>query len=266
MNADEPVLAAAHEPAPSDPSWSRRRWWTVCLILFSGHIGIIAYLGRTPPWPAPVPPPSTHTIFASILGPVLPRNDEFVANPIPVALSSRDLQAGRGRTLPYPMDDASPLVRWLGIGTNGSGLGSLPPSTHQPPPRPAEVLPDLPDTRPVRIGTAIRTSTAIQGNLKGRQLLTPPPNVEWTGAEPIRATTIEILVNGSGRPLSPRVIESSGNKAADQLASETAMKLRFQPLPGIRAASANHPSNLVSGRILFRWGFGPPDSPPPATR
>lgn len=239
-----------------EPTWSPRRWWAVVLVLFLGHLAVIRFLGRTPPPPEVSVPSPVHTVFASIRGPLPPDATTLTPPPVPTVLTARDLQSHGSRGVGYPMDDAAPAKRWLGIDSDPRRLGTLPPE-----PRPAQIgadapLPDLPDTRPVRLRVANRTLVSVQGSLQSRPLLAPIPALEWAGPEPVLPTVTEVIVNAAGRVISARIIESSGNKVADATALDASRKARFQSIEGIKSTDANLPAHLAWGRIAFRWGLG----------
>jgi TonB family protein len=181
---------------------------------------------------------------------------------IPTALHPRDLRARANQTIPYPLDDPAPTERRLGIATRAEQLGR-PPSTELPGwSNLSEVLPELPGSPQARIRPSTRTTTRVLGSLRQRKLVGPLPSIDWTSPEPIQTAVTEIMVNGQGRVISEKLIEPSGNKTADALALEASKRLRFADLEGVKAATANHPSNLVWGRILFQWGISDPDIPP----
>lgn len=242
-----------------EPRWSPRRWSTLILVLFVGHLGVIGFLGRMPPVPEPAVASPVRRIFAAIQGPLSADEAPLATAPIPTTLRLRDLQYHTVGSFPYPLADELPAPRWLNIGSSGRLLGTLPPETQLAPVDAAGPLPELPNERPGLIRAASRTLTSIQGGLQDRQLTLPVPPIDWHGLEPLLPTVTEIVVNAAGRVLSARVIESSGNKAADALARDASFKLRFQPLPGIKAPDINAPANLGWGRIRFRWGLAGPE-------
>lgn len=252
-------MNAGDDIAPTH--WSRQRWIFITLLLFCGQCVAIYFLGQPPPQPAPTVPSSSQTIFAAVVEPTLGAEHPLGLAAIPSALSPRDLRARAHQTIPYPLDDAPPTERRLGIATRAEQLGR-PPSTELPSwSNLTETLPELPGTPQARIRPSARTTTRVVGALRQRKLITPAPAIEWTSPEPIQTTVTEVMVNGQGRVISEKLIEPSGNKTADALALEASRRLRFESVEGIKAATVNHPSNLVWGRILFQWGIPNPDTP-----
>lgn len=242
-----------------EPSWSPRRWSTLIFVLFAGHLGVIRFLGRTPPVPEPVEPSSVRRIFAAIQGPLSTDDAPLASAPVLPTLRLRDLQSHTIQAVAYPLADAVPAPRWLGIAANARQLGTLPPEPQPALVNGADPLPELPEDRPARIRAVSRTLTSIEGGQLGRRLVLPISPIDWNGLEPLPPTVTEIIVNAAGRVISARVIESSGNKAADALAHDASFKPRFLPLPGVKASSLNLPANLEWGRIRFRWGLGAPE-------
>lgn len=254
-------MNAGDEIAPTH--WSRQRWIFTTLLLFCGQCVVIYFLGQPPPPPAPTIPSNAQTIFAALVEPTLGAEHPLGLTAIPPALHPRDLRERANQTIPYPLDDGPPTERRLGIATRAEQLGR-PPQTEIPGwSNLTETLPELPGAIQARIRPASRTLTKVLGSLRQRRLVTPPAAIDWTSPEPIQTTVTEVMVNGQGRVISEKLIEPSGNKTADALALEASRRLRFEGLDGVKAAAANHPSNLVWGRILFQWGMTPPEAASP---
>lgn len=242
-------------------SWSRQQWVFVTLLLFVAQCAFLYFVALPPPTPVPKASPQTQLIFAGIVGPIIRKPGQALPPPIPTILDSRDLRRRESSAVLYPLDDGPPAQRGLGIATRAEQLGSLPILGIPQRTNNSESLPEIPGTKPVKLRPTSRTTSQILGSLSARRILTKVPPLDWTSPEPLAPTIAEVMVNGAGVVISEKIVESSGNKSADALALEASKRVRFEALPGIRPATANNPTNLVWGRIQFRWGMPNPDEP-----
>lgn len=242
-------------------SWSRQQWVAVTLFIFIAQCAVVYFAALPPPSPVPKAHPQTQVIFAGIIGPIIRKPGQHLPPPIPTTLDDRDLRRRESSAVEYPLDDAPPAQRGLGIATRAEQLGSLPVAGIPQRNSIAELLPELPGTKPVKLRPTSRTTSRILGSLSTRRMLTKVPPLEWTNPEPLNPTITEVMVNGAGIVISEKIVESSGNKSADALALEASKRVRFEALAGVRPAVANNSTNLVWGRIQFRWGMPNPDEP-----
>jgi hypothetical protein len=241
--------------------WPRQRWVLTILILFVGQCSVVYFLAQPPPFPAARQPSHSQTILAALVEPTFGSVHPLGLPAIPTALQSRELRARENQSIPYPLDDGSPIARGLGIATRAEQLGHLPPISFPNWSNTLESLPELPGAKPAQIRPASRTVSRVIGNLRSRKLVGSIPVLDWTSPEPLQPTVTEVMVNASGFVISEKLIEPSGNRTADALALEASRRVRFENLDGVKASAANHPSNLVWGRILFQWGVPNPDEP-----
>jgi TonB family protein len=129
-------------------------------------------------------------------------------------------------------------------------------------PEPILFGPALPVAEPVPARSTLR----LEGNLVDRRVLTRFELPAWN-ADLLSNSVVQLAVDGRGITLSATLLQSSGYKAADDLALELGRTARFAPIDPIGPARPRKvATELTLGTLVFEWRAAPvplTNSPPP---
>ncbi len=241
--------------------WPRRRWWGMVILIFAAQVGLIFWLGDSAPIkPSPaLPAPQIRVAHGAV--------EELLAfeDPTLFALPHRYGFSGLAW-----LGDPSPPTNFF---TWTEGPRWLPPVVPQPGAvfgrgsqtsdwNAARIF-DRAEMRDAEINTAElagRTTQSIlrvEGDLKGRRLLTPMVLTPQPGTELLANSEVQVVVNAAGQLESvPVLLAKSGNPEADLEALRLAGTARFERVssdgPG-KGASGDARDKLTWGRLVFEW-------------
>jgi len=251
-------------PAALEPrGWSRRRWWTLVILVFAAHIGGIFALGNRKPPPIRPPAPAPLLQLTADAHELLELNDPTV-----FALPHRQSFAG-AIWLQIPDIGFEPF-RWtepprlltLPLETLGATFvqfmqtNRLAQPELEAKPAPEWTTPVAPDIGPV---IPSHSSLQLAGGLAGWRLLNPPKLESWAASDLLTNSVIQVLVNADGEVISSTLLARSGSPEADQFALEAARAARFEPQRDDGAAPR-------LGTMIFEWQTVPATNAPAATR
>ncbi len=242
---------------PSSRGWTRRRWWSVVILVFTVQLSFIAWLGqRTPILPRPAAPAPMLQLagrsgaeLVALTDPtlfVLPHQEGFSGE----AWLRATNQEYRPFVWDEPLNWLQPPAEQLGITfeqfVRTNAFPSL-PST----PRLEPELAFAPPAAPIEAAQSI---VRLAGELRGRQLLNPPELPSWPAADLLTNSIVQILLGPEGRPRSYTLLVSSGLKEADLYALAQARAARFQSLASSDLAPGTSPlAGLIWGQLIFEW-------------
>ncbi|MCU0783976.1 MAG: energy transducer TonB [Verrucomicrobia bacterium] len=243
----------------SDASWSRRRWWTLIVLVFAAHVGLIFALGdRKPVTPRPPAPSPTLRLAAE--------SDELLAfnDPTLFALPHRRSFSGLA-WLRIPEVKFQPF-RWtepprllaLPVEKLGATFAQFMQTNllawfeFEIKPAPELTLPDVPEAGPM---IAARSTLRIAGGLANRRLLNPPKLESWAASDLLTNSVVQVLVNADGNVISSTLLARSGSPKADQFSLDLARMARFEPL-------RNGAAKLSVGAMIFEWHTVPETNKP----
>jgi hypothetical protein len=253
--------AALLDPRP----WSRRRWWTIILLVFGLHVGLIFALSeRKAPAPRPVKVARLHLVA---------EGGELLALGDPTLFALPNLRGFSAPAwLPVPRVEFSPFKwtenpRFLALPVAQLGatfLQFMQTNTFarlelEALPAPELILPELlPQFTP-----PTRSELRVLGDLAVRRLLNPPELPSWPAADLLTNSVVRAQVDAAGNVHSFTLAGAgSGSKPADQRALELTRLLRFAPASQPPVISPDPVGPLTSGTLIFEWHTVPP---PPAT-
>jgi hypothetical protein len=253
-------------PTPFDPApWSRRRWWTIILLVFGVHVGLIFALGeRKGTVPRPVQVARLRLVGEG--GELLALGDPTLfALPHPRGFAAP-------AWLPVPRVEFAPFKwtenpRFLALPVAQLGatfLQFMQTNTFarfEPETLPAPEL-ILPELTPL-FTPPTRSELRVRGDLAERRLLNRPELPSWPAADLLTNSVVRAQVDAAGNVHSfTLVAPGSGSKPADQRALELARSLRFAAVSQPPVISTNPLGQLTSGALIFEWHTVPL---PPAT-
>ena len=251
-------MQAQVEPWP----WPRRRWWTFLVLVFALQVALIFWLSeKTTSRPRPpAPPPTLHLAPAE--------SSELLALTDPTLFALPHVESFSGLAwmqVPprkFPSFQWTEAPRWLPLPTQELGaafsrfiktnaFSRLETMTES---RPELIIPE-----PLTSSGASRRASRLelQDELAQRPLLTKIELPTWPFNDLLTNTVVQLLVDASGRPVSPTLLTSSGLREADQFALDKARAARFQPLqplpvePGL--ARSRPTAHLTWGKMVFEW-------------
>ena len=250
-----PSVAANGE---SSNTWTRKRWWTLVLLVFAAHLGFIFAFGDRQPVQSRLASPVTMLSLAQSESELLALND-----PALFALPSLHGVAGQA-WLKTPVIAFSPF-RW----TEAPRLLPLQPDhlghafgrflqtnsftrlVFESKPEPAAILPvSLELTSPPPTNSTLR----ITGALAGRRWLNPPALRSWSGTDLLTNTVVQALVNPDGNVFSATLLVPVGSSGTnDQNAAEYALQI----VRGARFEPARAAARPVLGTLIFEWHTEP---------
>ena len=243
---------------PSEPrTWSRRRWWTVILLVFALHVGLIfAFSERMPAAPRrPVNVPTLRIVAEG--GELLALSD-----PTLFALPHR-----RGFAtpawLPVPRVEFAPFKwteppRFLALPVEQLGSTFLQfVQTNRFARFQFETLPapqlSLPEAPPL-FTPPTRSELRLGGDLAERQLLNPSELPPQPAGDLLTNSVVRVQVDAAGNVFSSTLVPpGSGSKPADRRALELTRTLQFAPGSQPPILSADPVGQLTSGTLVFAW-------------
>lgn len=246
-------MNAEPEPRP----WSRRRWWTVIVLVFTLHVGLIfAFSERKPIVPQRLVQVPRLRLVAEqsellALGDptlfALPHPRGFAAPAwLPIPRVEFDpfkwTESPRYLTLPVEQLGAT-FLQFMQTNTFAQFESETLPA-------PELSLPEFPPlfTPPTRSGLSVR------GNLAQRRLLNPPELSSWPAADLLTNSVVRVQVDAAGNVFSLTLVPpGSGSKPADRRALELTRGLRFAPLSPPAIIAADPVGQLTSGTLVFEW-------------
>lgn len=250
--------AVATEPQ----AWSPARRWSLIVLVFAAHLGLIFALSDRKPLTLRPPASAPLLSLASGANELLELND-----PALFALPQRRSFAGAAwlntpeikfqpfrwaepaRLLPLPVAGlGAAFARFVQTNTFAGLVFETKPA------------PDFPQPVAPEFGAPPSTHSVVRvaGELAKRRLLHQPELPAQAAADVLTPTVAEVLATADGSVLSLKLLASSGNKAADQLALKVARAARFEPVRG-------GGTTLTLGTLVFEWRTVPlPVEPKPA--
>jgi len=231
--------------------WSRRRWWTLIVLVFAAHLGLIfAFSDRNAGAPrAPAFAPTLHLV---------PGYDEILALTDPTLFALPNRNGFAGATWLRPPDVELEPFRW----TEPPRLLALPVdklgntftrfvTTNRLSPFELDVKPApepaLPLTFGFKLPLATRSTLRLGGGLANRHWLNPPILGPWPASDLLTNSVLQVMVNARGDVVSATLMPpGSGLPEADQFALETAKAARFEPL-------RNGAMGPTVGTLIFQW-------------
>ncbi len=248
--------------SPEPPAWSPARRWSLILLVFLAHIGLIAlFTDRKPPVrrpPAPAPVLELATVY-----------DELLALNDPTLFALPQRQSFAGQTWLKPVSNSVPPFRWsesprlltLPVEQLGSAFmrfmqtNAFTSLTFATKPKPETIPPVV-----VEIGRASPTNSTVRiaGALEQRRWLNSPVLPSLHAADLVTNTVAQILVKPDGQVFSASLLVPSTVKEADQRALEIARTARFEPLRGPA-------TGLMVGTLIFEWHTAAPLAEPKPT-
>ncbi|PYM11838.1 MAG: hypothetical protein DME18_12880 [Verrucomicrobia bacterium] len=242
-------------------SWSRGRLWAAFMVALLAQLGLIFWLSERK---SIVPRRSDSTTTFYLLADAPPGSPVTelleIEDPTLFALPHPRVFSGQAWMAAPPLrhhsQDWTEPIRWLSLPvaelgatfaefvcTNLVGPRLL---ADKPAPRLSEVA-----VSPVPMPA--KSTFRIEGDLAGRELLTPleVPAIQHTDV--LTNTVIQVCVAQPGFTFSPVVIRSSGSKEADQKAYDLVKTARFKPVARTDSTASRNPSALTWGKIIFQW-------------
>jgi hypothetical protein len=239
--------------------WSRRRWWTLIVLVFAAHVGLIFALGdRKPVTPRPPAPSPTLRLAAE--------SDELLAlnDPTLFALPHRKSFAGPAwlripdvkfqpfrwteppRLLALPVEKLGATFAQF-MQTNLLAWFEL-----EIKPAPELSMPVTPEVGPM---IAARSTLRMADGLANRRLLNPPKLESWGASDLLTNSVVQVLVNAAGNVISSTLLAGSGSPKADKFSLDFARMARFEPL-------RNGAAKLSVGTMIFEWHTVPTTNAP----
>lgn len=250
-----PSVAATDE---TSNTWTRKRWWTLVLLVFAAQVGfILAFGDRQPIQRRPVSPVTVLSLAQS--------ESELLALNDPALFALPSLHGVAGQAwLKTPVIAFSPF-RW----TEAPRLLPLQPDhlghafgrfmqtnsftrlVFESKPEPAALLPvSLALTDPPLTNSTLR----LTGDLANRRWLNPPALRSWSGTDLLTNTVVQALVNPDGHVFSATLLVPVGTGTNDQNAAEYALQI----VRGARFAPDRSAARPMLGTLIFEWHTEPP--------
>lgn len=237
MNAPSPAPAAG---------WSLPRMALLALLLTGVQVVLVVTVGRVPDLSRPIAARTgeamlvldaaqVENLFAGV---PRSRRDPFGRDP------DDAIQKVALRSLPRPeyrLAEWREPTRWL---TNPSTFPSVRvPAVSTGDRELSAARPSVPVST-VRSLVSTQTLVEVRGRSETRAWKIPPSPGPWTGSELLGSTRLDVAINPQGWIVLSQVTDSSGSKAADELALMAVRKAQFQPVPG-----AGRRPEFGSGRL-----------------
>jgi hypothetical protein len=254
-------------------SWSRQTWCAAITLLFLLQVGLIWRFS-----PRETVKVATPTVLPDIkLSVRAPLTGQ--ANPLFLSHVAREGFSGSAWLQPTPLPH--PTLEWatapsgclqlsnytLGLSVAGLMDRLVPAASPIRLPDIQLAVPTL--LPPPRLGFP-PSRLHVEGELAERAPRELPTLPDWTNEFLLRPTVLEIGVDARGNVVSivpgmrSEILAdggalrgaapgpaTSGNPGADRFAEETALALRFKPLPG--AGSLGSPGSITHGTLIFEW-------------
>lgn len=248
------------------PGWSRRRFWSVALILFAAQAGLLLLFGsdgRRLLRKAPMP--GHFLVMDAPLSSDQLTKRFFAVDPMVFAWPNGNNFAEEiWLNAPEPqLEMPSAIQSAESLGLDPSRLAfNLPRQKRAEitlPPRSAESGDTEIEPWPATLAPeSIRAQSLmdIHGGLSARCLNLPAQLPSWPSAQLLSNSVVEIAVNPAGQVIAARLLGRSGLIDADTNALDHARNLRFTP---------SRFSSPVWGRVVFQWQtLEPTNGAPPA--
>jgi hypothetical protein len=242
-------------------AWSRGRWWMAAVITLIVQVLLIVALSDL----RPIVPRQSETQTSLRLVGDAPPDSAIGAlvnleDPTLFALPGLRGFSGAAWMKAQPparrrIDLAEP-PRWLT--QNVDQLGAAFAELVRTNPAPHHAFGDKPAPRLTEITVPpvplpVKSSLRIEGDLAGRELMTPLEVPSFPHTDLLTNTVVQISVGPSGFPFPPFVLTGSGSKTADQRGLELARSIRFKPLAATGGRSPRNADSLTWGKIVFQW-------------
>jgi hypothetical protein len=244
-------------PPPEPRTWSRRRWWTVILLVFALHVGLIfAFSERQPAATRrPLSVPTLRIVAAggellALSDPTLfalPHRKGFAT---PAWLSVPQVEFAPFKWTEPPRFLALPVERLGSTFLQFMQTNNFARFEFETLPAPQLILPDAPPlfTPPTR------SELHVGGDLSERQLLNSPELPPQPAGDLLTNSVVRVRVDAAGNVFSCTLVQpGSGSKPADRRALELTRTLRFAPLSQPPILSADPVGQLTSGILVFKW-------------
>ena len=248
---------SALQPVP----WSRGRLWSAFVLVMVAQVGLIFLLSERNPI---VPRRSDSTTAFHLVADAPPGSPiaELLDIDDPTLFALPDPRGFSGQAwmtappLRRPSRDWTEPLRWLTLPR--SDLGAVfeefvRTNTVGPRTFPDKPAPELSEVAVAPVPLATKSMFRIEGDLAGRELLTPPEVPSLRHTDLLGNTEVQVCVGPRGFTFSPLVIGSSGSKDADQRAYDLVKLFRFKPAARTGPGSPRDPSALTWGKIIFQW-------------
>jgi len=258
------MTAAQSEARP----WSRRRWWTVILLVFALHVGLIFAFSERKPGAPRQPVQVARLRLVAERGELLALGDPTLfALPHPRGFAaSAWLPVPRVAFAPFKWTESPRFLTLPAEQLGATFLQFMQTNTFAPfemetMPAPEVILPESPPlfTPPTK------SELSVRGDLAQRRLLNPPELASWPAADLLTNSVVRVQVDAAGHVFSPTLVPpGSGSRTADRRALELARALRFTPQSQPSLLSADPQGSLTSGALVFEWHTVPlpPTNPP----
>jgi hypothetical protein len=246
------MSAAQSEPRP----WSRRRWWSLILLVFALHMGLIfAFSDRRRIEPRPLV--AARVRLVADQGELLALSDPTLfALPHPRSFAAP-------AWLAIPRFDFAPFQwteppRFLGLPARQLGAtfsrfmqtNAFARFEFETLPAPGLILPPY---APL-FTPPIKSELRVLDDLAQRRLLNQPELPSQPFGDLLTNTVVRVQVDAAGNIFSPSLVPpGSGSKLADQRALEVIRTLRFAPLAQPPVISADPVGQLTFGTLVFQW-------------
>jgi len=239
-------------PKPPEEGWSRKKFFSILLLVLAFHVALIALSGtKKTIKPRPVTNVPELALASSANEMVALSDPTLFARP-----NAHDIVSAYWRRKPEVLQPnfnwTAPSGYLLPTAENFGALFLDFMRHSQPPEFVLDFKPDPKLTQPDVVYNPVPQSTTMQisGDILGRTLLTQPDLPSLARNEIIGATRVRALVDPNGNVVSSVVIKNANlnnaDNAADQLGLQIVRDLRFAPAP-----------SLTLGEITFTWHIVP---------
>jgi len=240
------------EPRP----WSRRRWWSLIVLVFALHVGLIFAFSERKPIEPRRPVIARLRLVAEqgellALGDptlfALPHPKGFAAPAwlvVPRVEFAPFKWTENPRFLPLPVEQlGATFLQFMQTNTFARfEFATLP--------GPELILPAFPPlfTPPTK------SELRMLDDLGQRRLLNRPELPSQPFGDLLTNSVVRVQVDAAGNIFSSSLVPpGSGSKPADQRALELTRTLRFAPLSQPPVISADPVGQLTSGTLIFQW-------------
>ncbi|MCX6883660.1 MAG: energy transducer TonB [Verrucomicrobia bacterium] len=238
--------------------WSPRRQASVSLLIFATQLVLIFLLSdRSPPSVRPVAQVPGLALLTGKRSPLLDLED-------PTLFAAPHRESFSGLAWLKPPQTIYHPFEWVGdsqfLSLSAPQLGSFFREfldTNNLAPTPFEGRPEPVLAPPA--GTGIEGAPTLSvmqmgGGLSARQLLNQPVLKSFTNSELLTNSTVQLVVNPAGRPVSITLLSGSGSREADLFALDQARAARFAPTgPQETTGGPGSLASLTWGEMVFEW-------------
>lgn len=242
--------------------WTLQRWCIAIGLALLAQVGLVFLLAeRAPVTPRRVSHPLRFlqvpdSLVARLLTELPLSEPTLFALPNPYGFS------GAAWLKIFPLDhrlyewNEPPLWLSLKLGQMGEGFLQFARTNRPAPwevadkPAPEVAALELPVPGIVVTQSALR----VEGELAKRPLVSAPVLPPWPHTDVLVRTTVQVVVNAAGYPITATVLgPGSGSKAADAAALELAREVRFQPLRQNGPEGSLNAGKTTLGNLIFDW-------------